>query len=93
MSAQDADRHYLETENFIKAYELEREWAARHRISRRTSARYRAQPDGLPYLLWGGEIYIPKTEGARWIASLVTQRNPSRTPRQNRNLKHRENKA
>ena len=63
---------------FLKEYALETAWAAEHRISQRTAKRYRDQPNGLPYLQWGGEIYIPRREGAEYIKSRVKRRNQRR---------------
>jgi len=47
-------------------------------VSQRT--RYRAL--GLPFLTFGGWIWIPKREGREWIASRVKRRNPRRQRRQ-----------
>ncbi|HVI67724.1 MAG TPA: hypothetical protein VM910_34845 [Bradyrhizobium sp.] len=49
-------------------------------VSQRTAARYRAL--GLPFLTFGGWIWIPKREGREWIASRVKRRNPRRQRRQ-----------
>lgn len=73
MSALDPD--------FLSTYEKESDWAEAHGICRRTVARYRAQPNGLPFLIWGGFVWIPKREGRDWIASRVKRRN-QRRPRQ-----------
>ena len=69
--------------NFLAEYERESEWAAGHAISQRTSARYRALPNGLPFLFWCGSIWIPKREGREWIASRV-QRRTARRPHRHR---------
>jgi hypothetical protein len=68
--------------NFLAEYEREVEWAPGHGISQRTSARYRALPDGLPFLIFGGSVWIPKREGRDWIASRVQRRNARRRRRQ-----------
>jgi hypothetical protein len=75
-------------DEFLKKYEPERTWASRHHISQRTTARYRNLPDGLPHLVWGGEIYIPRVEGADYIASRVTRRNAPRAVRRPRQHPH-----
>jgi len=62
--------------DFLALYEREAEWADGHGISQRTAARYRAL--GLPFLTFGGFVYIPKHEGRQWIASRVRRRNPRR---------------
>jgi len=68
------------TPNFHDEYERESVWAAQHNISQRTAARYRRQ--GLPWLEWGGEIWIPRREGREYIAGRVKRRNPPRRRRQ-----------
>ncbi len=62
--------------DFLGAYEKEADWAEGHGISQRTAARYRTQ--GLPFLTFGGFVWIPKHEGREWIASRVKRRNPRR---------------
>jgi len=61
---------------FLSEYESEADWAAGLGISQRTAARYRAL--GLPFLPFGGFVWIPKQEGREWIASRVKRRNPPR---------------
>ena len=47
-------------------------------ISRRTCARYRNAPDGLPYVVFGGKVFI-HIEGARaWLLRRTVSRNPTR---------------
>lgn len=53
-------------------------------ISLRTAKRYRAFPHGLPFLVFGGWIWIPRREGREWIAGRVQRRNPPRVPRKTR---------
>jgi hypothetical protein len=62
--------------NFLEEYELEETWAPKHGITRRTSFRYRNEPNGLPFLIWGQQVYIPKKEGAEYIRSRIKRRNP-----------------
>jgi hypothetical protein len=64
------------TSSILDDYERERDWAPQNGISQRTAARYRGQ--GLPWLEWGGEIWIPKEGGQKFIASRVKQRKPPR---------------
>jgi hypothetical protein len=59
--------------DFLDKYEKEIDWAEGLGIARRTAARYRAL--GLPYLTFGGFIWIPKQAGRLWIASRVKRRN------------------
>ena len=63
---------------FLALYEKEEDWAEAHGISQRTASRYRALPNGLPFLIFGGWVWIPKREGLEWIANRVQRRNPRR---------------
>lgn len=56
----------------------EAKFAADNDISQRTVARYRNQPDGLPYFEFGGKIYIPLGEARTWLAAKVKRPNPRR---------------
>jgi hypothetical protein len=68
--------HVSEADIFPDDYDLERDWARGAGISQRTSARHRNKPNGLPFLDWGGKIWIPRRGGAEYIQSLVKRRNP-----------------
>ena len=57
-----------------KRYLSQTRWAKEKRVTTRTAARHREQ--GLPWLAWGGEIYIPEVEGDEYIAARVKRRNP-----------------
>jgi hypothetical protein len=63
---------------FLDEYQLADEWAAEHDIHKRTAARYRQQVNGLPYLEFGGRIYIPRKEGDEWIRSRIRRPNRAR---------------
>jgi hypothetical protein len=65
-------------------YELEETWAKRKNITRRTVARYRDEPDGLPYLRWGGRIWIHTRLGEDFIRRRIT--NPNRRRRRIRKI-------
>jgi hypothetical protein len=45
---------------------------------KRTLARYRAEPDGLPYMRFRGRVYIPIKEGREWLRRRVRYPNPTR---------------
>ena len=66
--------------DFLGKYERESVWAPAQGISYPTSRRYRLQ--GMPYLMWGGSVYIPKAEARDWIAARVQRRSPTRRKRQ-----------
>jgi hypothetical protein len=70
--------------DFLEEYERETTWAPKHGITKRTSQSYRNnETNGLPFLRWGGEIWIHKKGGAEYIASRIKRRNPRahRNPR------------
>jgi hypothetical protein len=62
-------------------YRRESEWARRKKISQRTSWRHRNRDPGLPYLEWGGEIWIGDRQGDEYIAQFIRQRNTRRKTR------------
>jgi hypothetical protein len=66
--------------DFLTEYEKESNWAEGHGISQRTAKRYRAL--GLPFLTFGGFVWIPKREGRNWIAGRIKRRNSPRRKRQ-----------
>jgi len=76
--------------NFLAEYERESEWAPGHGISQRTASRYRALPNGLPFLIFGGSVWIPKAKaasgspaacsGAMPVPVVVKPRKSSTTP-------------
>jgi hypothetical protein len=57
--------------SILAGYVLEQDFAKDAKISRRTAARYRNAPNGLPYLEFGGRIYIPIDAAGAWIKSRV----------------------
>jgi hypothetical protein len=63
---------------FLEEYQLAVEWAVEHDVHQRTVDRYRQQPNGLPYLEFGGRIYIPRKEGEEWIRSRIRRPNRPR---------------
>jgi hypothetical protein len=63
--------------DFLAEYQREDEWADAHGVHQRTVARYRAL--GLPYLSFGGQVWIHRRGGREWIASRVKRRNTRRT--------------
>ena len=66
--------------DFLNTYERESTWAPAQGISYPTSRRYRRQ--GMPYLMWGGCVYVPKAEAREWIAAQIQRRKPPRRKRQ-----------
>ena len=78
MSDSDNDNDLLVLHG--KRYWKQGRWSRDKKINIRTTARHRQV--GLPWLAWGGEIYIPEDEGDAYIASRVKRRDPPRHRRQ-----------
>ena len=66
------------TANILDGYVEESRFASDNGICPRTSARYRSQPNGLPFLAWGGKIFIPIDGAKEWLRSRVKRRNATR---------------
>jgi hypothetical protein len=62
--------------DFLARYTKESDWAKAHGITQRTVFRYRQR--GLPFMFFGGWVWIPRQEGDEWIAARVKRRNASR---------------
>jgi hypothetical protein len=72
------DRFAAPDQNILAGYIRDDEFAKSVKISRKTSARYRGQPDGLPFMEFGGRIYIPIEAAREWLRSRVKHPNPRR---------------
>jgi hypothetical protein len=55
------------------------QFARIHHITPRTVARYRNRADGLPWLAFGGRIYIPVREASDWLKAQVRHPNKRRS--------------
>lgn len=65
-------------QSLLDGYVTEPTFAAGANISQRTCARYRNQPDGLPYVEFGGRIYIPIAEARAWLERKIKRPNQRR---------------
>ena len=75
--------------NFLAEYEREAEWAPGHGIPSAQARDTEAWPDGLPFLIFGGSVWIPRSaKAAQWIASRVQRRNPRSRRRQASQAEH-----
>jgi hypothetical protein len=66
---------------FLAGFVPESEWCADNGgICRKTCQRYRnSEPDGLPYIEWGGKIWIgPADQVREWLLRRVKRRNPTK---------------
>jgi hypothetical protein len=64
--------------SILDGYVPEEDFAATHGVNPRTIARYRNQPDGMPYVKWGGRVYIPIQEAREWLRKRTVRRNQRR---------------
>jgi hypothetical protein len=62
----------------LDGYDPEAAWAAAANVTTRTTARYRAMPNGLPFLEFGGKIYIPREESKEWLRARIKRPNQRR---------------
>ncbi|SDR52671.1 hypothetical protein SAMN05519103_04561 [Rhizobiales bacterium GAS113] len=68
----------MDDQNILAGYIREDEFAAKAGISRRTASRYRNQVDGLPFLEFGGWIYIPISAAREWLQARIKHPNQRR---------------
>ena len=59
-------------------YVTEAKFAEANGIHQRTAARYRNEPDGLPFVEFGGRIYIHLPRAREWLEARVRHLNPRR---------------
>ena len=64
--------------SILDGYVPEEDFAAAHDVNPRTVARYRNQPDGLPYVKWGGRVFIDVNGARKWLAKKTIRRNQRR---------------
>jgi hypothetical protein len=62
----------------LEGYVQQAQFAADNGISERTVKRYRDQPDGLPWVAFGGKVFIPILEAGEWLRRRVRHPNPRR---------------
>jgi hypothetical protein len=68
----------MDNQSILDGYVLQAKFAEDNGVSKRTIARYRSMPDGLPHLRWGGYIYIPIERAREWLRSQVKHPNQRR---------------
>ena len=57
--------------NLLNGFATQEEFAEAHDIHPRTVTRYRKQPNGLPWMEFGGKIYIDLDGARQWLARQV----------------------
>jgi len=58
--------------------DLQSDWAKAHKVDTRTAARYRKEPDGLPYVMFAGKVWIPRKEASEWLQRRIRRPNKRR---------------
>jgi hypothetical protein len=64
--------------DILAGYSDQEEFSRVNNISPRTIARYRNQVDGLPWVTFGGRVFIPLAEAAEWLRSQIRRPNKRR---------------
>jgi hypothetical protein len=67
--------------NILDDFQPQDEFAAELNVSEHTVARYRSEPDGLPFAVFGGKIYIYLPGAREWMAKRIQRRAPLRAAR------------
>ena len=65
-------------QDILADYQLQADFAAELGVSEHTVARYRSEPDGLPYAVFGGRIHIHIPGAKAWMAKRIRRRAPLR---------------
>jgi hypothetical protein len=68
----------MSSQNILEDFQPQDEFAAEHGVSEHTVARYRKEPDGLPYAVFGGKIHIHLPGAREWMAKRIRRRAPLR---------------
>ena len=68
----------MSSQNILDDYVLQSKFAVDHDVSEHTVARYRAEPDGLAYAVFGGKVYIHVPSAREWMAKRIRRRSPLR---------------
>jgi len=66
------------TQSILDGYIAEQQFALNEKISTRTAARYRSMANGLPFVEFGGKIYIPIDEARQWLRDRTKRPNRRR---------------
>jgi hypothetical protein len=67
--------------NILEDFVPEVDFARDNNIHPRTVARYRNQPDGLPYVEFGGKVMISVSGAREWLMKRVQRKNQPRSQR------------
>ena len=82
MSADDFsnDAPHSSPDNLLRDFTPQGDFARAHKTTTRTIGRYRQQ--GLPWILWNGQVQIgPNAEAREWLLGRVRRTDAGRTSR------------
>jgi len=65
----------MSVDNLLEDYALEEDCAKAWNIDKRTLARYRNEPGGLPFMKLGGRVYIHLPGAREWVKRRTIRRN------------------
>ena len=68
----------MQDNSILEGFVFEADFARANKISRRTSANYRNEPNGLPYVMFGGKVYIHVERAKNWLDARIKRPNPRR---------------
>jgi hypothetical protein len=68
----------MSSHNILEDFQPQVEFATEHNVSEHTIARYRSEPEGLPYAVFGGKIFIHIPGARKWMAKRIRHRAPLR---------------
>jgi hypothetical protein len=63
--------------SILEGFTTEAEFAHANNVHLRTIKRYRDEKDGLPFLIWGGRVYIPTEHARAWLMKRIRRPNPT----------------
>ena len=59
------------TDDILSEYQSQAEAAREGRVSERTIARKRREPDGIPWMEWGGKVYVHRDGYRDYLARRI----------------------
>jgi hypothetical protein len=69
----------MTSQSILEDFQPQSAFAAEHGVSEHTIARYRKEPNGIPYALFGGKVHIYLPGAREWMARRIRRRAPLRT--------------
>jgi hypothetical protein len=64
--------------NILEGYARPEDFGRENRVSTKTLAKYRKQPDGLPYVMFANKVWIPVDRAREWLERRIKNPNPTK---------------